>query len=67
MGHSDRLGIENRVAVVSEIGRLHAALSRVKAVEEEDGHLASDDLGLYLSFLAWAKSASALVVTPLAS
>ena len=54
-----QLGIENRVAVVLEIGRLHAARCRIRAVEEEDFHFP-----LYPNFSAWEKSASALACSP---
>ena len=37
--------IQNRVAVVLEIGRLYAAWSRLPAVEEEEGH-SHDHLGV---------------------
>ena len=57
-------GIENGVAVVLEIGRLGAARCRLPAVEEKDEHGWSY-FPLYPSFLAWAKSASALACSPL--
>ena len=51
--------VQDFVAVVLEIGRLHAARRRLPAVEEEDFHGA-----MYPSFLAWAKSWSAFATSP---
>ena len=56
--------VQDLVAVVLEVGRLHAARCRLPAVEEEDSH--GRPTSLYPSFLAWAKSASALAVSPFA-
>ena len=43
---SGSFGIDDRVAVVFQVGRLHAAWNRLPAVEEEDGHGVSEFFSL---------------------
>jgi hypothetical protein len=54
--------VQDRAAVVSEVGRLDAAWDRVEAVEEEDGHVQAQSLQPVLVFTNRKKSKMALPV-----